>query len=87
VLLLKKRLWNLALRYYYRTVTTKAFTSFAVFHERAKGPARRQVMGYDTMELMVHPGHSDFENETRLLEKDWQGELGWSGKLITYHDL
>lgn len=87
ILLLKKRFWSLALRHYYRTLTTKAFTSFGVFHSLANGPGRTKLMTYDSIELMVHPGNQDFSEETRLVEGEWQRDLGWHGKLISYHDL
>ena len=86
-LLLKKQLWNLALRYYYPTVTTSAFTSFAVFYELAKHQRRSEFIQYDSMELMVHPGHPDFEEETQLLKSDWQREFGIQAQLISYWDL
>lgn len=86
-LLLKKQLWNLALRYYYPTVTTSAFTSFAVFYELAKHQRQSEFIRYDSMELMVHPGHPDFEEETQLLKRDWQRELGIQAQLISYWDL
>src|SRR5262249_47660790 len=86
-LLLKKRLWNLALRYYYPTVTTSAFTSFAVFYELAKRQRQSAFTQYDSMELMVHPGHPDFEEETKLLKGNWQVEFGIQTQLISYWDL
>lgn len=86
-LLLKKQAWSFALRHYYRTITPEAFTSFAVFHELAKGPARTTLRKYKSIELMVHPGHPDYAEETRLVEGEWQQELGWNGELISYHDL
>ena len=86
-LLLKKQLWNLALRYYYRTVTTSAFSSFDVFYELVKSQRQSELIRYDSMELMVHPGHPDFEEETRILKRDWQRDLGIQIQLISYSDL
>ncbi len=86
-LLLKKQVWGLALRHYYRTVTTSAFTSFAVFYELAKSHRQPDLIQYDSMELMVHPGHPKFEKETQLLELDWQLELGIQTQLMSYSEL
>ena len=82
-LMLKKRIWDLALRHYYRTTTTSGFTSFATFHDLAKTTS----LNYDSIELMVHPGHIHFEEETQLLYTDWQKTLPFSTELISYHDL
>lgn len=79
----KKRLWDLALRTYFHTITTSGFTSFAMFYDLAK----TTVLDHDSIELMVHPGHLFFEEETQLLYTDWQNLLPFSTELISYHDL
>lgn len=79
----KKRLWDLALRTYFRTNTTSGFTSFAMFYDLAK----TRGLDHDSIELMVHPGHPFFEEETQLLYTDWQNVLPFSAELISYHDL
>jgi len=61
--LLKKALWNFALRHVYRTVTTDGFTSLEVFLGVANKLGRR----YHTVELMTHPGSSSYQPETDLL--------------------
>jgi predicted glycoside hydrolase/deacetylase ChbG (UPF0249 family) len=81
--LLKKAIWSFALRQYYRTVTTSGFASFAVFFDTAK----TNVLSHDSIELMVHPGHPEFEQETRLLYSDWQEEILFATELINYRDL
>lgn len=80
---LKKRLWSMALQSYYPTRTTSVFTSLAVFYEWAKAESLKAK----SVEVMVHPGHPHFEEETRLLEKDWRRELIFKTELTTYRDL
>lgn len=82
-LMLKKRMWHLALRHYYHTTTTSGFTFFATFYDVAKTTS----LNHDSIELMVHPGHTHYEEETRLLYTDWQKTLPFSTELISYHDL
>ena len=82
-LILKKRIWDLALRHYYRTTTTSGFTFFATFYSLVK----TRSLNHDSIELMVHPGNIDFEEETQLLYTDWQKTLPFSTELISYHDL
>ncbi len=83
MLLLKKRVWSFALSHYYKTSTTYGFTSFATFHNLA----RSRVLNQDSVEVMVHPGHQCFEQETQLLYTDWQKVLPFRVELISYHDL
>ena len=82
-LLLKKRAWTFALCHYYKTTTTSGFTSFAAFYELAKAYALNQ----DSIEVMVHPGHEQFEKETKLLDTEWCKELPFPVHLINYTDL
>jgi predicted glycoside hydrolase/deacetylase ChbG (UPF0249 family) len=79
----KKRLWEWALRYYYRTSTTSAFTSFEVFLD----VMRNSDVDCATIELMVHPGHKEFEKEIKLLSEDWHSRMPFSTELISYHEL
>jgi chitin disaccharide deacetylase len=83
LLILKKRIWDLALRHCYHTTTTSGFTSFAMFYDLAKTTS----LDHDSIELMVHPGHMHFEEETQLLCTDWQKTVPFSTELISYHDL
>lgn len=78
-----KAAWNLALGCLYRTRTTDGFTDFAAFH--AHLAAGVPVSG--TYELMCHPGHQKFEEETRLLETSWQSTLAPNAQLISYNEL
>lgn len=82
-LILKKRIWDFALRKYYRTITTSGFTSFTMFYDLARATS----LNHDSIELMVHPGHIRFEEETQLLYTDWQRAVPFFTKLINYHDL
>ncbi|TKB90015.1 MAG: ChbG/HpnK family deacetylase [Nitrospira sp.] len=82
-LILKKRIWDLALRHWYHTVTTSGFTSFAMFYDLVKTTS----LNFDSIELMVHPGHLHFEEETQLLYTDWQKIVPFSTELISYRDL
>ena len=82
-LVLKKRVWNFALSHYYKTTTTCGFTSFATFYDLA----RFRVLNQDSVELMVHPGHQEFEKETQLLNTDWEKEILFPIQLINYSDL
>jgi predicted glycoside hydrolase/deacetylase ChbG (UPF0249 family) len=78
-----KAVWNLALSRLYRTRTTDGFTDFSTFHaDLAAG-----VPFSGTYEVMCHPGHPKFEEETRLLETSWQPTLVPSAQLISYNEL
>lgn len=78
-----KRLWDNALRYYYATTTASGFTSLATFIEVAK--TRR--LNFDSVELMVHPGHQAFRLETEVLNSDWSKALPFPVRLISYRDI
>ncbi len=83
-----KVLWNFALRHYGRTKTTSGFTSFAEFNWLV---AAGRKIRHKTVELMVHPGSAAFEEETRLLDGDWQDKIGADEgekvQLISYSEL
>jgi predicted glycoside hydrolase/deacetylase ChbG (UPF0249 family) len=40
-----------------------------------------------SVELMVHPGHPDYDEETRLLSGEWWKELPFEIQTIGYHEL
>ncbi len=82
-LLAKKRIWDFALRNYYQTLSTQGLTTFAVFYTLA----RRSVLPYDSIELMTHPGHMQYEEETALLYQDWEKEIMFPVQLISYQGL
>src|SRR5262249_22742277 len=52
-MLLKKAIWNFALRHRFRTRTTRVFASFEGF----VGVASRRWLDQQSFELMTHPGH------------------------------
>lgn len=78
-----KALWNLALRRYYPTRTTEGCTSLEVFAATAAASAPP----FRTVELMVHPGHPRYEEETRLLSGDWWKALPFEIQFISYLEL
>ena len=82
-LLWSKALWNGALRWYYRTRTTRGFTSA----ERFLKIARHGRPALQSVELMAHPGGPAFEAETRMLAEPWQENLPFASTLISYNDL
>lgn len=82
-IILQKHIWDFALRRYYYTKATSGFTSFATFYS----VARLALLKHHSMEVMVHPGNSDFEEETKLLFTDWQKTLPFFTELISYHAL
>jgi predicted glycoside hydrolase/deacetylase ChbG (UPF0249 family) len=82
-LLVSKRIWIQWLRHYYRTRTTDGFTSLEVFLQKATVLPPR----FRSVELMVHPSHPDFEEETRLLSGEWWKALPFEIQTISYHDL
>lgn len=81
---LKNRVWNWALRHCPPlAITTAGFTSFATFLEAARhGP-----LSYPTLEVMVHPGHPHFSEESRRLKEPWRETLVFPVELISYADL
>jgi predicted glycoside hydrolase/deacetylase ChbG (UPF0249 family) len=83
LLLHQKALWNFALRNLYRTKTTAGFTDFRTFME----VVQHHGLPYPSLEIMVHPGNSNYAEETALL-MFWQPqELPFAVRLINYHDL
>ena len=80
---LRNCLWNKALRVFYTTRTVDGFTEFATF---LKIPPDH-LLAYNTLELMVHPGHQDFITETTALKTAWSDTLPFPVHLINYYDL
>jgi predicted glycoside hydrolase/deacetylase ChbG (UPF0249 family) len=78
-----KAFWNLGLRYLYRTKTTVGCTSLKVFLRSATPSTPRMR----SVELLVHPGHPDFEEETRLLSGEWWKTLPFGIQTISYLEL
>uniref|UniRef100_A0A7C5EQP9 ChbG/HpnK family deacetylase n=1 Tax=Desulfobacca acetoxidans TaxID=60893 RepID=A0A7C5EQP9_9BACT len=83
-LLLKNRLWSWVLRYWPpRARSSQAFASFVSFWVRG----RQGPLPYHTLEVMVHPGHANYAEETALLESPWRETLPFPVELISYQEL
>jgi len=82
-LMLKKKIWNTALRHRYRTNTTQGFTEFDTFHEIAGSG----LPDLSTLEVMVHPGNPLYREETELLQSDWVNSMGRAVDIISYDQL
>lgn len=82
-LLMKKKVWDFALRRLYATTTTQGLTTFSTFYDLAK---TRKLL-CQSIELMTHPGHTEYDEETRLLDRDWENEIVFPVELISYHAL
>jgi predicted glycoside hydrolase/deacetylase ChbG (UPF0249 family) len=82
-LLLRKILWNAALRNYYPTITTSGFTSLADFFDAAQ----HQKIRYRSVELMVHPGGLGNREESELLITPWRDRLPFQVTLINFGSL
>lgn len=84
-LLVQKKVWNSALRHVYRTSTTDEFGSLEDFTSHITASDGAGFEG-SVVELMVHPGHPDYEPETSCLRN---GLSGWlrSQALISYRQL
>jgi chitin disaccharide deacetylase len=79
----RKRLWNFMLRNYIQTTTTDYFTSLDTFHANL----REGRIFSGTVEVMVHPGHPRFAEETKLADTNWMSCIGANWSLLTYHEL
>jgi glycosyltransferase involved in cell wall biosynthesis/predicted glycoside hydrolase/deacetylase ChbG (UPF0249 family) len=79
----EKRIFNLALRSILPSRTTQGFAEFLSFWRAA----RRRRIRQRTVELMVHPGHPGYAEETRLLDSDWQESLPFPVRIISYNEI
>ena len=80
----KKWIYNLLLRHYFRTRTTDGFSGFRLFYEYA----RSQRMGQRTLEVNVHPENPYYHAEkVELLMGPWPDALRFPSRLISYHEL
>jgi predicted glycoside hydrolase/deacetylase ChbG (UPF0249 family) len=82
-LLLRKVIWNTALRRYYPTVTTSGLTNLDTFFDAMQHQQSRQR----SVELMVHPGTPEFRKESELLVKLRRDCLPFRATLISYSGL
>jgi predicted glycoside hydrolase/deacetylase ChbG (UPF0249 family) len=86
LLMMKKRLWNFALRNYFRTKTTDGFSDFSSFMRAS----RERPLSPGTLEVMVHPGADNelgFQDEIEVLEGSWEDQLPFPVRLLSYHEL
>jgi len=78
-----KASYNFLLRRFYRSKTTSGFTDFATFCEVGQSKA----LNRSSIEVHVHPGATDYADETGLLESDWRDDLKFPVRLISHHEL
>lgn len=83
VLLLKKRLFNTAVRALYRTRVTDGFTELMTF---ARIPPAATA-SWRTVEAMVHPGASYAGPEMELLRSNWLDSAQRRLTLISYFEV
>jgi hypothetical protein len=83
VLLIKKQMYNFMLRNFYITKTTDGFTDFPTFYNNGK----LNKLGQKKIEIMMHPGTKEEENETTFLQSSWQVDLPFAINLINYNQL
>jgi predicted glycoside hydrolase/deacetylase ChbG (UPF0249 family) len=82
-LLVKKALFNWALRRWYATATTDQFTDLEAFcaqQSRITGCSR-------TVEIMLHPGGAAGPDEARWLGKLAKSDRMFKDKLASYHEI
>ena len=88
-LLLRKRIWNSALRHLYSTFTTGYFTSLYEFYQLVEDGQLAKWIDVSnkntTIELMVHPGNQLCASENRILESGWIKE--YAATLTNYRDV
>jgi predicted glycoside hydrolase/deacetylase ChbG (UPF0249 family) len=83
-LLARKIIYNFLLRHYYKTVTTQGFTDLTTFLERG----RVGRIKYKNVEIMVHVGsQSYYEDDSDLLDQQWQEIQDFPVRLISYYEL
>lgn len=82
VFLIKKYLFNTALRCYFRTRTTEAFADLVSFRQKEELLRRK----YRTLEIMLHPGAGGSVEETRSLFAAGR-ENSFRSCLISYNEL
>lgn len=82
-LLVEKRLYNWVLRNLVASQTTQGFTDLISF----SAAARCYPIRHRTIEIMVHPGKLQLEEELALLESPWEETLPFPTRLISYNGL
>ena len=82
-LLLKKSIYNIALKHCYKTQTTAGFTDLVAFFETVK----LNEIQHPSVEIMVHPGSTMNEAEDQLLSSVGREGLPVKVNLINYNEL
>lgn len=78
-----KSAYNLAMRHYPPTRTTDEFGSFWNYISL---DLTRDILP-KSVELMTHPGHKGYAEETRMLDTEWQQNIPYSIELVNYNEL
>jgi glycosyltransferase involved in cell wall biosynthesis len=81
VLRVKKNVYNRLLRI--GSDTTQGFTEFLSFWTAV----RSRWLEHQTIELMVHPGARDSEEETAVLQSGWEEALPFAIQQVNYNEL
>jgi chitin disaccharide deacetylase len=79
----KKAVYNWTVRSLYASTTTAGFTEFTSLHELGTG----QVLHYQSIEGMVHPGSPSDRDEMALLTSPWERDMRFPVTLISYNQL
>jgi predicted glycoside hydrolase/deacetylase ChbG (UPF0249 family) len=86
LLLIKKAIWNSALRHHYSTTTTRWFSDFYSINRSA----HEGSLGMGTIEAMIHPGPTTDPIATTELAEIREGALAalpFEVQMISYNDL
>jgi len=79
-LLLKKKIWNIAIRRFAPFKCADFFTDI--------GGLTSNILKRDcVVEIMTHPGHAAFEEQNRLLLENWEDTLRAEVTFISYKAL
>ena len=89
LLRVKKRVWFLALRHWYRTRTTDEFADFLMFLQAVQEGSYAPRAWPRTIELMVHPdGHTpESLQEAAALRSGWLATLPIPAQLVSYREV
>jgi predicted glycoside hydrolase/deacetylase ChbG (UPF0249 family) len=82
-LLVKKAFYNFALRHYIGTKTTQGFTDYKTFCQASESALKK----YRSVEIMMHPGSSVYEDESDELRGPWRESRSFPIDLISYNEL
>jgi chitin disaccharide deacetylase len=80
----KKRLFYFWLSRRYETTSPEGLGHFSDFYAAME---RGCLPHFQHLEVMDHPGHADYREETELLQTDWRRRLPPGVKLGSYHSI